>query len=59
MDEPDFLDFIMEGGADLLNNKLCPHCGDVIYIDQKIEWIDKEKKIAKCPSCAGEVEVVG
>ena len=33
---------MIEGGDELLNSELCPHCGDVIYLDQKIEWIDKE-----------------
>jgi len=59
MPNPDFWDFMMEGGDELLNTEPCPHCGDVIYLDQKIEWIDKDKKIAKCPSCGGEVKING
>jgi predicted RNA-binding Zn-ribbon protein involved in translation (DUF1610 family) len=52
-------DFFLGGGDDLLNTEPCPHCGDVIYLDQKIEWIDEAKKIAKCPGCGGEVEING
>ena len=39
MSELAFLDFLMEGVDELLNSELCLHCGDVIYLDQKIEWI--------------------
>jgi NAD-dependent SIR2 family protein deacetylase len=55
----DFWDFLIEGGDELLNSEACPHCGDIIYLDQKIEWIDKDKRIAKCPGCGGEVKVSG
>jgi len=55
----DLDDFFLEGGDELMNSELCPHCGDVIYLDQKIEWIDKDKRIAKCPNCGREVEING
>jgi NAD-dependent SIR2 family protein deacetylase len=55
--DPDFFDFMIEGGDELLNTEACPHCGGVIYLDQKIEWIDKDSGIAKCPSCGGEVKI--
>ncbi len=57
MSDPDFFDFMMEGGDELLNSELCPHCHNVIYLDQNIEWIDKDNKIAKCPSCGAKVKV--
>lgn len=57
MDDPDFFDFLMEGGDELLNTEICSHCGAVIYLDQEIEWIDKSKKIAKCPKCGEEIEI--
>jgi len=59
MPDPDFFDFMVEGGDELLNSEVCPHCDEVIYLDQKIEWIDKDKKIAKCPSCGKEVKING
>ena len=55
----DLEDFFLEGGDEMLNSEVCPHCGEVIYIDQKIEWIDKDKRIAKCPKCGGEVKING
>lgn len=57
MDNPDFFDFMIEGGDELMNTEACPHCGEVIYLDQKIEWVDKDKKTAKCPKCGGEVKI--
>jgi len=45
----DFLDFMTDGGDELLNTVECPHCGVIIYLDQKIEWIDKDKNTGKCP----------
>ena len=51
MDNSDLFDFMMEGGEELLNSEVCPHCGTVIYLDQEIEWVDETKRIAKCPKC--------
>lgn len=31
MKEPDFFDFMMEGGDELRNSEVCPRCGEVIY----------------------------
>jgi len=59
MNNDELDDFFLEGGDELLNTEACPHCGDVIYLDQKIEWIDEDKKIAKCPKCGGEVKING
>jgi len=52
-------DFFLEGGDELTNTEVCPHCGEVIYLDQKIEWINKDKGIAKCPSCGEQVRFNG
>lgn len=57
MNNDELNDFFLEGGDELLNTEPCPHCGDVIYLDQKIEWIDEEKRIAKCPKCGEEVKI--
>jgi len=35
MKDPQFWDFMMEGGDELLNTEPCPHCGNVIYLDQE------------------------
>ena len=53
----DFFDFMIEGGDELMNTEACSHCGEVIYLDQKIEWVDEGNKIAKCPKCGGEVKI--
>jgi NAD-dependent SIR2 family protein deacetylase len=55
----DLDDLFLEGGDELLNAEVCSHCGEVIYLDQRIEWINEENKIAKCPRCGGEVEING
>lgn len=55
MNTDDLDDFFLEGGDELMNSEVCPHCGEVIYLDQEIEWIDKDKKTVKCPKCGGEV----
>ena len=57
MDKPEFFDFIMEGGDELLNTQVCPHCGNVIYLDQRMEWIDEDKRFPKCLKCGGEVKI--
>ena len=53
----DFSDFMIEGGDELMNSQVCPHCGEVVYLDQKIEWFDEENKIAKCPKCGAGVNI--
>jgi len=52
-------DFFLDRGDKLLITELCSHCGDVIYLDQGIEWIDKDKKIVKCPSWGNQVKING
>jgi len=59
MNNPDFFDFMIEGGDELLNTESCPHCDDVIYLDQEIEWIDEAKRISKCPGCDEEIRING
>lgn len=39
--------------------KECPHCGAVFYLDQKIEWINESKRIAKCSECGEEIKLAG
>ena len=50
-------DFFLEGSDELMNSELCPKCGELIYLDQEIEWIDKDKKTAKCPKCGEEIKL--
>jgi len=56
MSNPDFWDFILEGGDELLNSEECPHCGYIFYLDEKIEWFDKQQKVCKCPQCGKEIK---
>ena len=57
MDDPDFFDFMIEGGDELLNSALCLKCGDAIYLDQAIEWVDEEKRVCICPHCGEKVKI--
>lgn len=50
-------DFFLEGGDELMNSELCPKCGDAIYLDQAIEWVDEGKGICICPHCGEKVKV--
>ena len=59
MPSDDLSDFFLEGGDELMNSEACPNCGDVIYLDQEIEWINKDKRIAKCPGCGEKVKING
>jgi len=59
MAEDELDDFFLEGSDELMNTEECPHCGEVIYLDQGIEWINKDKRIAKCSGCGGEVKING
>lgn len=57
MNNDDLGNFFLEGGDELLNAEVCPHCGEVIYLDQEIEWINDKNKIAKCPKCGEGVKI--
>jgi len=56
---PDFEDYILEGGWDLLfsGGYECPECGCVIHESDNIEWINKDNKTFKCPSCQANIEI--
>ncbi len=61
MNVPDFFDFVLDGGWDLLfpeeenRSYECPFCEEVINGNSQVEWVDKEGKIFKCPNCDGNV----
>ena len=63
MNDPDFFDFMLEGGYDLLfpddedETFQCPFCNRIINGSQKVEWIDKKNKIFKCPACGDKLEI--
>lgn len=57
MQDTDFWDFMTEGGDELLNSEICPKCKDVIYLDQAIEWIDKQRGTCICPHCGEKVKI--
>jgi len=50
----DFFDFMVEGGGELLHSHRCPHCQEWFHEDE-IEWVDQDKRIARCPACHEEV----
>lgn len=58
MDDPDFFDFMTEGGDELMNSEPCPKCGEPIYLDQAIEWVDEKKGICICPHCGEKVKLI-
>ena len=35
----------------------CPYCNRVIQGHEKVEWIDKNNKIFKCPDCGERIEI--
>jgi len=45
MTNPDFFDFMTEGGGELLNTELCPHCG--VNVPCSLFFDDE----AECPEC--------
>lgn len=63
MEDPDFWDFMLEGGYDLLfpddkdDTVKCENCGRTIKGSEKVGWVDKEKKIYKCPNCGSKVKI--
>lgn len=63
MKEPDFWDFMMEGGYDLLfpddeeNSFKCSFCGRIIQDSERVEWLDKSEKKLKCPECGETLEI--
>ncbi|MFA5163847.1 MAG: hypothetical protein WC441_05020 [Patescibacteria group bacterium] len=57
MNNDDLFDFMIEGGDELLNSELCPECGDAIYLDQDIEWVNEREGICICPHCGKKVKI--
>jgi NAD-dependent SIR2 family protein deacetylase len=35
----------------------CDNCGRVIKGNEKVEWIDRDKQIFKCPDCKQEIKL--
>lgn len=60
MPEPDFFDFMLEGGYDLIfddNDEFeCLHCGYMIT-PEEVDTFDKDFGTIKCPSCGEEIEL--
>jgi uncharacterized Zn-finger protein len=52
----DLDDLFLEGGDELMNSEQCPYCGHMFYLDEKLEWVEKEQ-ICKCPVCGEEVKI--
>jgi DNA-directed RNA polymerase subunit RPC12/RpoP len=62
MQHPDFWDFALEGGWDLLfpddeeRSYICLYCKKIIKGKEKVEWVEKNK-IFKCPECDKSLEI--
>ncbi|MEI8345242.1 MAG: hypothetical protein WCG06_04135, partial [Candidatus Omnitrophota bacterium] len=52
----DFIDFMMEGGDDLLNRHECLHCKRSFHVDEA-KKVDSETNKVLCPRCGKVVEV--
>jgi len=57
MSRDDFFDFMIEGGDELMNTEECPHCGQIIHLEQNLEWVDRAGDICKCPHCGETVKI--
>ena len=63
MPDPDFWDFVMEGGwallfpDDLEESVECFSCKRIIKGNEEVEWVDKKKKAFKCPNCGDVLEI--
>ena len=58
MTPDDLDDFVLDGGDELMNSEVCPYCGQVFYLDGKLEWVDRARNICKCPHCGEEVKIL-
>ncbi|MFC1514932.1 hypothetical protein ACFL5X_03425 [Candidatus Omnitrophota bacterium] len=61
MGEPDFLEFMIMYELLFPDDEdevfECYHCGREIKGNEKVEWIDKKKKMFKCPECKQKIEL--
>ena len=53
----DFIDFMINGGDEVLNNYECPLCGHV-FNAAEIEWADESQSLVKCPKCKKIVKLL-
>jgi len=61
MPDPDFWDFILEGGYDLLFSEEegrveCPSCHHEIQ-QNRVEWVDEDEGVLECPGCNTKIKV--
>jgi predicted Zn finger-like uncharacterized protein len=56
VDDPDFLDFMMEGGDDLMNSHQCPHCNQWFHVDEA-EEVEGNPDTVICPHCSKKIKV--
>jgi len=56
VDDPDFLDFMMEGGDELMNSHQCPHCNQWFHTDEAEEAEGKPDTVI-CPHCSKKVPI--
>ena len=53
---PDFFDFMVEGGDELLHSHQCPHCGNRFHEDE-VKWLDRAQRLLECPSCHEAIQI--
>jgi len=60
MPDPDFWDFVLEGGYDLLFSEEggveCPSCSQKIQREE-VEWLDEDEGVFECPGCNTKIKV--
>jgi len=52
----DYLDFMSEGGDEVLNRYECPHCGET-FDSSEVEMADEANGVCHCPMCGQQISM--